>query len=173
MPIDAEQWRAQTGLFCASRVLLRPPRYKQPQPKVLADTLSVNMGFSLAVLLVTLRTGVSYVSRTLHLLWMIACHSSRLLSSIIRGSCKRLQGVSVLLALCLVVVPMLLIMSGDVEENPGPPKIQGVFRSCEFTSNPIVCPEPPPLTCISSKFTNQTTFAPRRRSGYTSSNPGS
>ena len=139
MPIDAEQWRAQTGLFCASRVLLRPPRYKQPQPKVLADTLSVNLEFSLAVLLVTLRTGVSYVSRTLHLLWMIACHSSQLLSSIVGGSCKRLRGVSVLLALCLVVVPMLLIMSGDVEENPGPPKIRGMFvfsfRSCEFTYN--------------------------------------
>ena len=140
MPIDAEQWRAQTGLFCASRVLLRPPRYKEPQPKVLADTLSVNMEFSLAVLLVTLRTGVSYVSRTLHLvLWLIVCHSSRLLSSIIRGSCKRLRGVSILLALCLVVVPMLLIMSGDVEENPGPLKIQGMFvfsfRSCEFTYN--------------------------------------
>ena len=138
MPIDAEQWRAQTGLFCASRVLLRPPRYKQPKPKVQADTLSVNMKFSLAVLLVTLKTGVFYVSRTLQLLWLIACDTSRLLSSIVRLRSQRLRGVSVLLALCLVVVGMLLIMSGDVEENPGPPKIQGIclffsFRSCEFT----------------------------------------
>ena len=125
MPIDAEQWRASTGLFCASqRVLLRPPRYKQPKPKVQADTLSLNMEFSLAVPLVTLRTGVFYVSQTLHLLWLIACHSSRLLSSIVRLSCKRLRGVSVLLALCLVVVAMLLIMAGDVEQNPGPPKIE-------------------------------------------------
>ena len=127
MPIDAEQWRAQTGLFCASRVLLRPPRCKQPQPKVQADTLSVNMKFSLAVLLVTLRTGVFYACRTLHLLWLIACYTSRLLTSIVRLSCKRLRGASVLLCLCLVVMPMLLIMSGDVEENPGPPKIQGMF----------------------------------------------
>ena len=127
MPIDAEQWRAQTGLFCASRVLLRPPRYKQPQPKVQADTLSVNMKFSLAVLLVTLRTGVFYVSRTLQLLWLIACDTSRLLSSIVRLRGQRLRGVSVLLALCLVVVGMLLIMSGDVEENPGPPKIEGNY----------------------------------------------
>ena len=48
---------------------------------------------------------------------IIAKHSDRL-------SCRRLRGVSVLLALCLVVLQMLLIMSGDVEENPGPPKIQ-------------------------------------------------
>ena len=127
MPIDAEQWRAQTGLFCASRVLLRPPRYKQPKPKVQADTLSLNMKFSLAVLLVTLRTGFFYVFRTLHLLWLIACHTSRLLSSIVRLRGQRLRGVSVLLALCLVVVGMLLIMSGDVEENPGPPKIEGNY----------------------------------------------
>ena len=124
MPIDAEQWRAQTGLFCASRVLLRPPRCKQPQPKVQADTLSLNMEFSLEVLLVALRTGIFYASRTLQLFWLIACHASCLLSSIVRLSCRRLRGVSVLLALCLVVVQMLLIMSGDVEENPGPPKIQ-------------------------------------------------
>ena len=128
MPIDAEQWRAQTGLFCVSRVLLCPPRYKQPKPKVQADTLSVNMEFSLAVLLVTLRSGVFYVSRTLQLLWLIACHSSRLLSSIVRLRGQRLRGVSVLLALSLVVVGMLLIMSGDVEENPGPPKRQSRIR---------------------------------------------
>ena len=130
MPIDAEQWRAQTGLFCASRVLLRPPRYKQPKPKVLADTMSLNIKFYLAVLLVTLRTGVFYASRTLHLLWWIACNTSRLLSSIVRGSGKRLRGVSVLLALCLVVVPILLIMLVDVEENPGPPKIQCKYKNC-------------------------------------------
>ncbi len=124
MPIDTEQWRAQTGLFCASRVLLRPPRGKQPQPKVQADTLSLNMKFSLAVLIVTMRTGIFYASRTLQLLWLIACHASWLLSSVVKLSCRRLRGVSVLLALCLVVVQMLLIMSGDVEENPGPPKIQ-------------------------------------------------
>ena len=127
MPIDTEQWRAQTGLFCASRVLLRPPRGKQPQPKVQADTLSLNMRFSLAVLLVTMRTGVFYASRTLQLLWLVACHACWLLSSVVRLSCRRLRGVSVLLALCLVVVQMLLIMSGDVEENPGPPKIQGII----------------------------------------------
>ena len=126
MPIDAEQWRARTGLYCASRhVLLRPSRFKQPKPKVQADTLALNIRFSLAVLLVTLRTGVFYVSQTLQLLSLIACHVSQLLSSIVRLSCKRLRGVSVLLALCLVVVPMLLIMSGDVEENPGPPKLEG------------------------------------------------
>ena len=124
MPIDTEQWRAHTGLFCASRVLLRPPRCKQPQPKVQADTLSLNMKFSLAVLLQTMRTGIFYVSQTLQLLWLITCHTSWLLSSIVSLSCRRLRGVSVLLALCLVVVQMLLIMSGDVEENPGPPKIQ-------------------------------------------------
>ena len=117
MPIDAEQWRAHTGLY-------RPPRCKQPPPKVQADTLSLNMRFTLAVLLVTLRTGVFYASRTLQLLWLIACQTSWLLSSIVRLSCRRQRGVSVLLALCLVVVQMLLIMSGDVEENPGPPKIQ-------------------------------------------------
>ena len=130
MPIDTEQWRAQTGLFCASRVLLRPPRGKQPQPKVQADTLSLNMIFSLAVLLVTLRTGIFYASRTLQLLWLVACHASWLLSSVVRLSCRRLRGVSVLLALCLVVVQMLLIMSGDVEENPGPPMIRsrGLIR---------------------------------------------
>ena len=126
MPIDTEQWRAQTGLFCASRVLLRPQRCKQPQPKVQADTLSLNMKFTLAVLLVALRTGVFYASQILQLLLLIACHASWLLSSIVRLSCRRLRGVSVLLALCLVVVQMLLIMSGDVEENPGPPKIQGM-----------------------------------------------
>ena len=124
MPIDTEQWKAHTGLFYASRVLLQPPRCKQPQPKVQADTLSLNIKFSLALLLVTLRTGISYASRTLQLLCLIACHASWLLSSIVRLSCRRLRGVSVLLALCLVVVQMLLIMSGDVEENPGPPKIQ-------------------------------------------------
>ena len=124
MPIDTEQWRAQTGLFCASRVLLRPPRCKQPQPKVQGDTLSLNMKFTLAVLLVALRTGVFYASQILQLLLLITCHASQLLSSIVRLSCRRLRGVSVLLALCLVVVQMLLIMSGDVEENPGPPKIQ-------------------------------------------------
>ena len=127
MPIDAEQWRAQTGLFCASRVFLRPPRCKQPKLKVQANALSLNTKFSLAVLLVTLRTGVFYTFRTLHLFWLIACHTSRLLSSIVKLSCKRLRGVSVLLALCLVVMGMLLIMSGDVEENPGPPKIEGTF----------------------------------------------
>ena len=125
MPIDTEQWRAQTGLYCASRVLLRPPRCKQPQPKVQADTLSLNMRFTLAVLLVTLRTGVFYASRMLQLLCLIACRASWFLSSIVKLSCRRLRGVSVLLALCLVVVQMLLIMSGDVEENPGPPKIRG------------------------------------------------
>ena len=124
MPIDAEQWRAQTGLFCASRVLLRPPRNKQPQPKVQAETMSLNIKFSLAVLLVAMRTGIFYASQTLQLLFLIACHASRLLSSVVRFSCRRLRGLSVLLALCLVVVPMLLIMSGDVEENPGPPKIR-------------------------------------------------
>ena len=124
MPIDTEKWRASTGLFCASRVLLRPPRGKQPQPKVQANTLSLNMRFSLAVLLVTLRTGIFYVSRTLQLLWLVTCHASWLLSSVVRLSCRRLRGVSVLLALCLVVVQMLLIMSGDVEENPGPPKMR-------------------------------------------------
>ena len=124
MPIDTEQWRAQTGLFCASRVLLRPPRSKQPQPKVQADTLSFNIKFSLAVLIVAMRTGIFYATRTLQLLWLITCHASWILSSIIRLSCRKLRGVSVLLALCLVVVQMLLIMSGDVEENPGPPKIR-------------------------------------------------
>ena len=124
MPIDTEQWRANIGLFCASRVLLQPPRCKQPQPEVQADTLSLNMRFTLAVLLVTLRTGVVYASRILQLLWLITCHACWLLSSIIKGSRRRLRGVSVLLALCLVVVPMLLIMSGDVEENPGPLKMQ-------------------------------------------------
>ena len=124
MPIDTEQWRACIGLFCASRVLLQPPRCKQPQPKVQADTLSLNMRLALAVLLVTLRTGIFYLFRILQLLWLITYHASWLLSSIVKGSCRRLRGVSVLLALCLVVVPMLLIMSGDVEENPGPPKIQ-------------------------------------------------
>ena len=128
MPIDTEQWRAQTGLFCASRVLLRPPRGKQPQPKVQADTLSLNMSFSLAVLLVTMRTGIFYASRTLQLLWWITSHTCWLLSSVVRLSCRRLRGVSVLLALCLVVVQMLLIMSGDVEENPGPPKIRSRQR---------------------------------------------
>ena len=131
MPIDTEQWRAQTGLFCASRVLLCPPRGKQPQPKVQADTLSLNMRFSLAVLLVSLRTGIFYASRTLQLLWLITCHACWLLSSVVRLSCRRLRGVSVLLALCLVVVQMLLIVSGDVEENPGPPKIQS-RRSIEY-----------------------------------------
>ena len=122
MPIDTEQWRARTG---ASRVLLQPPRCKQPQLKVQADTLSLNMTFTLAVLLVTLRTGNFYACRLLQLLCLVACHTSRLLLSIVRlTSCRRLRGISVLLALCLVVVPMLLIMSGDVEENPGPPKIQ-------------------------------------------------
>ena len=125
MPIDTEQWRAHTGLFCASRMLLRPPRCKQPQPKVQADTLSLNMRFSLAVLVVALRAGILYASRILQLLWLITCDASWLLSSIVRLSCRRLRGVSVLLALCLVVVQMLLIMSGDVEENPGPPKKQG------------------------------------------------
>ena len=127
MPIDTEQWRAQTGLFCASRVLFHPPRGKQPQPKVQADTLSLNIKFSLAMLLVAVRTGIICASRTLQLLWMIACHASLLLSSIVRLSCRRLRGVSVLLALCLVVVQMLLIMSGDVEENPGPPKTESRF----------------------------------------------
>ena len=126
MPIDTEQWRAHTGLFCASHVLLRPPRCRQPQPKVQADTLSLNIKFSLAVLIVTLRTVIFCASRTLQLLWLLTCNVSRLLSSIVRLSCRRLRGVSVLLALCLVVVQMLLIMSGDVEENPGPPKIQGM-----------------------------------------------
>ena len=124
MPIDAEQWRAHTGLFCASRVLLQPPRYKQPQPMMQADTLSLNMKFSLGELLVTLRTVIFYASQTLQLLWLITSHASWLLSSIVRLSYRRLRGVSALLALCLVVVQMLLIMSGDVEENPGPPKIQ-------------------------------------------------
>ena len=131
MPIDTEQWRAQTGLFCASRVLLRPPRGKQPQPKVQADTLSLNTRFSLAVLLVTMRTGIFYASRTLQLLWLITCHACWLLSSVVRLSCRRLRGVSVLLALCLVVVQMLLIMSGDVEENPGPPKMRS-RRSIQY-----------------------------------------
>ena len=126
MPIDTEQWRAHTGLFCASCVLLRPPRCKQPQPKVQADTLSLNIKFSLAVLLLTLKTGILYASRAPQLLWLITCHASWLLSSIVKLSCRRLRGVSVLLALCLVVMQMLLIMSGDVEENPGPPKKQGM-----------------------------------------------
>ena len=125
MPIDTEQWRASTGLFCASqRVLLQPPKCKQPKPKVEADTLSLNIKFSLAVLLVTLRTIVSYAAQALQVAWLIACYTSQLLLSIAKLSCRRLRGVSVLLALCLVVVQMLLIMSGDVEENPGPPKIQ-------------------------------------------------
>ena len=125
MPIDTEQWRAHTGLFCASRVLLQPPRCKQPQPKVQADIL-LSLNFSLALLLAMMRIGIFYASQTLQLLWLIVCHASWLLSSIARLSCRRLRGVSVLLALCLVVVQMLLIMSGDVEENPGPPKKQGM-----------------------------------------------
>ena len=125
MPIDTEQWRASTGLFCASqRVLLQPPKCKQPMPKVEADTLSLNIKFSLAVVLMTLRTVVSYTAQILQVAWLIACHTSQLLLSIAKLSCRRLRGVSVLLALCLVVVQMLLLMSGDVEENPGPPKIQ-------------------------------------------------
>ena len=124
MPIDAEQWRAQTGFFCASRVFC-PPRCKQPKPKVQADTQSLNIKFSLAVLLVTLRTGVLYASQTLQLLGLIIYQTSRLLLSIVR--CKWLRGGSVLLALCLVVLGMLLIMSGDVEENPGPSGIQGAY----------------------------------------------
>ena len=124
MPIDTEQWRAHTGLFCASRVLLCPPRGKQPQPKVQADMLSLNLKFSLALLIVTVRTGIVYACRLFQLLWLITWHTCWVLSSVVRLSCRRLRGVSVLLALCLVVVQMLLIMSGDVEENPGPPKIQ-------------------------------------------------
>ena len=127
MPIDAEQWRASTGLFYASRVFFRSPRWKQPKPKAQAHSLSLSIKFSLAVLLVTLRTGIFYASHTLDLFWLIACHTSQLLFSIVRVSDKRPRGISVLLALCLVVVPMLLIMCGDVEENPGPPKIQGMF----------------------------------------------
>ena len=126
MPIDTEQWRASTGLFCASqRVLLQPPKCKQPKPKVEADTLAVNIQFSMAVLLMTLSTVVFYTTQTLQLVWSMACHTSQLLLSIVKLSCRRLRGVAVLLALCLVVVQMLLIMSGDVEENPGPPKIRG------------------------------------------------
>ena len=83
------------------------------------DALSLN---NLAVLLVTVRPGNFYASRTLQLLWLITCHASLLLSSIVRLICRRRRGVSVLLALCLVVVP---VRSGDVKENFGPQKNHG------------------------------------------------
>ena len=74
MPIDTEQWKASSGLFCASQhVLLQSPRYKLPKPKVKAesDTLSLNIKFSTAVLLVTLRTVVFYTTQALQLVWLI------------------------------------------------------------------------------------------------------
>ena len=37
------------------------------------------------------------------------------------------RNVPSLLALCPQVIPMLLIIAGDIEENPGPPKINGVY----------------------------------------------
>ena len=125
MPIDTEQWRAHCGLFYSSRVPLLP-KCKHLRPKMETNTLTVNMKSSLALILVILRTGTFYASQILQLHWLIVCHTSWLLSSIVRLSCKRLRSVSILLALCLVVVAMLLIMSGDVEQNPGPPKLQSM-----------------------------------------------
>ena len=124
MPIDAEQWRVRTGLFNASRVPLPSSScHRKWKLKIDANTLHLSVKFSLAVLLTAFKTGVCLAFQTLKLL-SAAFQTPRLLSSSARLSCKGLimRGVSVLLAACLVVVPMLLIISGDVEENPGPPK---------------------------------------------------
>ena len=95
---------------------------------------------SLNILAVLLRTGNFYASRTLQLLWLITCHTSSLLLSVIKLNCKSLRGVSVLLALWLLVMAqMQLIRSGDVKENPVPQKKQGTNLFQGWSRNSNIC----------------------------------
>ena len=122
MPIDTEQWRAQTGLFNASRAPSHLPRYRDTRP----DNTTMLTG---AILVLVLRIGASSVyalqrllSCLSSLLSLLALVSMKIGQTVTRSPkmLKQIGGVIGLLALCLVVVQMLLIMAGDVEQNPGP-----------------------------------------------------
>ena len=118
MPIDTEQWRAQTGLYYAFRKPPPLPKYCIPEQMSTSVTMLSKIVFT--VVLIVLKIGASYARQTMS-------SATSLLSSLllftIRSTKKLLErvgGVIGLLALSLVVVQMLLIMAGDVEQNPGP-----------------------------------------------------
>ena len=122
MPIDTEQWRASIGLYYASHVPLPPIKCNRPK----IDEFRLTFDILMAIALLPLRAGVFGALQIFELLSSLISYTPRLLSSLARSTYLKLRGgIPILLALCLVV-RMLLIVAGDVETNPGPPKIEGI-----------------------------------------------
>ena len=122
MPIDTEQWRAQTGLYCASRKLPRLPKCSF-MPKQMAETAAMLKEIIFAVVVTVVGIGTAFACNAQQQVSSAASLLPNLLLLTIKSATKLLQragGVIGLLALSLVVVQMLLIMAGDVEQNPGP-----------------------------------------------------
>lgn len=126
MPIGLEEWRARIGLFNLSRA-----------PRSLAASRGrkyrrIKQGSLLLSLISTV---------LLHLFSELveADHSKNVGRRVWDGiaakslfsPCSPITKGFSLLQTCLIVVQMLLIMAGDVEQNPGPLTTQGQYS--EFT----------------------------------------
>ena len=112
MPIDNQQWRAYTG-SCATCMPFSITRINCP--KIAVETMIIRT--VLAVLIMALEIAGLYTHRTVH------SHTLKLLSSCV--GCKRLQACIHTFFVLSSIVRMLLLLAGDIEENPGPPKKEG------------------------------------------------
>ena len=115
MPIDSQQWWAHTG-SCATCVPLSATRCSRP--KVAVETMIVRT--VVAVLFMALEIAGLYTHQAVQ---QAHSHTLKLLSSTVE--CKRLQTCTHTLFVLTSIVRMLLLLAGDIEENPGPPKKEG------------------------------------------------
>ena len=115
MPIDNQQWRAYTG-SCATCMPLSITRINRP--KIAVETMIIRT--VLAVLIMALEIAGLYTHRTVQ---QTHSHTPKLLSSCV--GCKRLQACIYTFFVLSSIVRMLLLLAGDIEENPGPPKKEG------------------------------------------------
>ena len=128
--IELELWRARIGLYHAASACRRSRRLKNSSQSLRLST-TTKWGSKEAVddIPFALRSCIAGVS----LLLVVQCiltflkkqHIRKALSSFVEGSYRVVKavltsGVPLLLKVCVVVIPLLLLLAGDVERNPGP-----------------------------------------------------
>ena len=112
----------RAGVMCMMQMLYLLLLFAYEIPSLFSSTTSCMIQHLISIASGMLQLLSSFGYCTAQLLLATSSSPLKLLAVVIRLSYKILKCVSVLLVLCLVVIPMLLLISGDVERNPGPPK---------------------------------------------------
>ena len=128
--IELELWRARIGLYHAASGCRRSRRLKNSsQSHRLSTTTKWGSKEAVDDIPFALRSCIAGVS----LLLVVQCiltflkkqYIRKALSSFVEGSYRVVKavltsGVPLLLKVCVVMIPLLLLLAGDVERNPGP-----------------------------------------------------